>query len=66
MLIYLLMGLVPMATGGMFLDYGHLPIPGISGAPLRSLGILIVEVGIGLSVFGTMVLIFDSLVRAER
>ncbi|OGO24855.1 MAG: hypothetical protein A2144_04090 [Chloroflexi bacterium RBG_16_50_9] len=66
MLIYVLVGLLPLATGGSFLDYGHLPIPGISGAPLRSLGILIVEVGIGLSVFGTMVLIFDSLVRAER
>ncbi len=66
MLIYMLAGLVPMATGAMFLDYGQLPIHGISGAPLRALGILIVEVGIGLAVFGTMVLIFDSLMRAER
>src|SRR4030042_3809747 len=31
MLIYMLAGLIPMATGGMFLDYGHLPIPGITG-----------------------------------
>ncbi len=66
MLIYALAGLVPMLTGASFLDYGQLPFPGISGASLRALGILIVEVGIGLSVFGTMVLIYDSLVRAER
>lgn len=62
MLIYVLAGLLPMATGGMFLDYAYLPIPGVSGAPLRYLGILIVEMGIALAVFGTLVLIFDNLV----
>lgn len=61
MLIYTLAGLVPMATGAMFLDYGHLPFPGMSEPALRNLGILIVEVGIAFSVFGTMVLLFDSL-----
>ena len=66
MLVFMLAGLAPMLTGGMFLDYGHLPIPGVSGAALRSLGILIVEVGIGLAVFGTLVLIFDSLVGGKQ
>ncbi len=66
MLIYILAGLVPMTTGGMFLDYGHLPIPGITGAPLRSLGILIVEMGIALAVFGTMVLLFDRLAGGKE
>ncbi len=66
MLVFMLVGLAPMLTGGMFLDYGHLPIPGVSGAALRSLGILIVEVGIGLAVFGTVVLIFDSLVGGKQ
>lgn len=61
MLIYMAAGLAPMATCGAFLDYGNLPIPGMDGAPLRALGILIVEAGIALSVFGTMVLLFDSL-----
>ena len=62
MLIFMLAGFIPMATGGMFLDYAHLPIPGLSDAALRSLGILIVEVGIGLAVLGALVLIFDNLV----
>ena len=62
MLIFVLAGIVAMLTGGSFLDYAYLPIPWIAGAELRSLGILIVEVGIGLAVFGTLVLIFDSLV----
>jgi multicomponent Na+:H+ antiporter subunit B len=66
MLIFMLAGLVPMATGGAFLDYGHLPIPGVTGAPLRSLGILIVEIGIAFSVFGTMVLLFDSLAGGKQ
>ncbi len=66
MLIYTLAGLVPMVTGGMFLDYGHLPIPGMSEAALRGLGILIVEIGIGLAVSGTMVLLFDSLAGGRQ
>ncbi len=61
MLIFALAGLVPMITGGAFLDYANLPIPWLHGAELRALGILIVEVGIGLAVFGTLVLIFDNL-----
>ena len=61
MLIFGLAGIVPMAMGGSFLDYAYLPIPWVHGAELRALGILIVEVGIGLAVFGTLVLIFDSL-----
>ena len=62
MLIFGLAGIVPVVTGGSFLDYAYLPIPGVSGAELRYLGILIVEIGIGLAVFGTLVLIFDNLV----
>ena len=62
MLVFGLAGIVPMAFGGAFLDYGNLPIFWVHGAELRALGILIVEIGIGLAVFGTLVLIFDSLV----
>jgi multicomponent Na+:H+ antiporter subunit B len=62
MLIFGLTGIIPMITGGAFLDYGNLPIPWVHGAELRALGILIVEIGIGLAVFGTLVLIFDNLV----
>ena len=62
MIIFMLAGIIPMITGGIFLDYGSLPIPWVQGAELRSLGILIVEIGIGLTVFGALVLIFDNLV----
>ena len=65
MLIYVLAGLVPLLLGAEFLNYGYLPVPGVSGAALRSTGILIVELGIGLSVCGTMVTIFDWLTRSE-
>jgi len=62
MLIFGLAGIIPMAFGGAFLDYGSLPLFWVHGAELRALGILIVEIGIGLAVFGTLVLIFDNLV----
>ena len=62
MLIYMLAGFVPVAAGGSFLDYGYLPLPWLSGPFLRYYGILIVEIGIALAVFGTMVVIFDNLV----
>jgi len=61
MLIFGLAGIIPMALGGSFLDYAYLPLPWVAGAELRYLGILIVEIGIGLAVFGTLVLIFDNL-----
>ncbi|MBI2831328.1 MAG: sodium:proton antiporter [Chloroflexi bacterium] len=66
MLVYMLTGLAPMAAGGAFLDYGHLPIPGVSGAELRFLGITIVEWSIAFSVCGTMVLLFDVLAEGMR
>jgi len=62
MLIFGLCGVIPMITGGAFLDYAYLPIPWVHGPELRALGILIVEIGIGLAVFGSLVLIFDNLV----
>ena len=66
MLVFSLAGIIPMVSGGAFLDYGSLPIPWVHGAGLRYLGILIVEIGIGLAVFGTLVLIFDSLIGENR
>jgi len=62
LLIYGLAGIIPMAYGASFLDYGSLPLFWVHDAELRALGILIVEIGIGLGVFGTLVLIFDNLV----
>ena len=62
LLIYAGTGLATLIWGGMYLDYAYLPIPEVSGASLRYLGILIVEIGIGLAVFGILLSIFDNLV----
>lgn len=64
-LVYAAAGVLPMAFGGAFLDYGHLPIPGLVGSELRSLGILIVETGVSMVVWGTLVIIFDYLIGSE-
>jgi multicomponent Na+:H+ antiporter subunit B len=65
MLIYGLAGLLPMALGGNFLDYSYLPIPGLSPPELRYHGILIVEIGVGMVVWGTLVILFDHLIGSE-
>jgi multicomponent Na+:H+ antiporter subunit B len=64
-LIYAVAGLLPLAWGGNFLDYAYLPIPGLSSAELRYHGILIVETGVGLVVWGTLVILFDHLIGSE-
>lgn len=63
--IYFLTGLAAMLTGGYFLDYGSLPIPGMDPAWLRYTGILIIEVGIGLAVMAILVMIYDNMVKGE-
>ena len=65
LLIYSGTGLATLLWGGMYLDYAYLPIPEVSGASLRYLGILIVEIGIALAVFGIVLSIFDNLVEGE-
>lgn len=65
LLIYAGTGLATLVSGGVYLDYAYLPIPQVSGASLRYLGILIVEVGIALAVFGILLSIFDNLVEEE-
>ena len=64
-LIYAVAGLLPLVWGGNFLDYAHLPIPGLSPAELRYHGILIVETGVGMVVWGTLVVLFDHLIESE-
>ncbi|HKL14932.1 MAG TPA: MnhB domain-containing protein [Balneolaceae bacterium] len=64
-LIYFLTGLTAMIAGGYFLDYGELPIPGMEPYWLRYTGILIIEVGIGLTVMCILVMIYDNMVKGE-
>jgi len=63
LIIYGGTGLVTLLWGGMYLDYVFLPIPGVSDAALRYTGILIVEIGVALAVFGVLFSIFDYLVE---
>ncbi len=61
MLGFLLIGLAPLALGGDFLDYSLLAFGGMEIPRARYLGILVVEVAVGLAVFGAMILLFDVL-----
>jgi multisubunit Na+/H+ antiporter MnhC subunit len=61
LLLFLLVGTVPLLTGGAFLDYGAIEVAGVEPARMRYLGILVVEVAVGLAVTGAMLLIFDVL-----
>lgn len=58
---FALTGLLPVLLGGAFLDYAHLPIPGMDAPYRRYWGILVVEVAIGVGVWGALVAIFDRL-----
>ncbi len=64
-LIFLGTGLLVMFMGGRFLDYSYLPFPGMERAELHSLGILIIEVGVGLAVMAILVSIFDNLLEGS-
>ncbi|MEX0662035.1 MAG: MnhB domain-containing protein [Balneolaceae bacterium] len=64
-LIYFATGLAAIFTGGYFLDYGYLPIPGMDPSWLRYTGILIIEVGIGLAVMAILVMIYDNMAQGE-
>lgn len=66
LLIYILTGFIPMLSGGAFLDYSYLPIPGLSSPALRYEGILSIEVGVTLAVAGVLVMIFDHLTREDQ
>jgi len=63
-LIYLGTGLAGLALGGNFLDYGVLPV-GESIPRARYFGILFVEIGVGLAVAATIVLVFCRLADPE-
>jgi multicomponent Na+:H+ antiporter subunit B len=61
MLAFLTIGLAPLLLGGDFLDYSLLAFGGMEVPRARYLGILVVEIAVGLAVFGAMILLFDVL-----
>lgn len=65
-LIYGAVGLIPVFFGGNYLDYGHLPFGGMEAAQIRSLGILLIEVGVGLAVMAVLSSIYDDLVEEHE
>lgn len=62
-LIYFGTGFIAMLSGGEFLNYAFLPFPGLSAPELRSLGILMIETGVGLAVMAILVAIYDDLLE---
>ena len=62
-LIYFGTGFWAMVSGGAFLNYRFLPFAGLTAPELRSAGILMVEIGVGLAVTAILVAIFDDLVE---
>jgi multicomponent Na+:H+ antiporter subunit B len=66
LLLFLVVGALPLLVGGAFLDYGALEIAGLEPSRVRYLGILVVEVGVGLAVFGALLLLFDVLAGRGR
>ena len=62
-LIYFGTGFAALLSGGEFLNYRFLPLAGFTAAELRSLGILMVEIGVGLAVMAILVAIYDDLLE---
>lgn len=62
-LVYGSVGLVSMLNGGSFLDYNVLAADPIAG---QHLGILLIELGVGLTVASVMIIIFYSFVGRSQ
>jgi len=63
-LVYAGVGVAAVLLGGAYLDYNAL---NASNPPAgQALGILLVELGVGVTVSAVMVTLFNELVRAER
>jgi multicomponent Na+:H+ antiporter subunit B len=66
MLLFLLIGAAPLLAGGSFLDYAAIEVAGVAASRIRYLGILVVEIAVGMAVFGALLLIFDVLTGRSR
>ena len=67
--IYLLAGVVPLFFGANYLDYSELPLQWFNDVAEvsrtnRAMGIFLIEIGVFLVVFSTMVIIYDYLTRS--
>ncbi len=65
-LMYAATGLTALLAGGEFLNYGHLPFPGLDPPGLRNLGILMIEGGVTLGVMMSLIAIYDEIVESHE
>ncbi len=63
--IYASIGLFVMILEGNYLDYKFLPLPWLSEAEIRAMGILIIEIGVAIAVMATLVSIYDDLLEED-
>jgi multicomponent Na+:H+ antiporter subunit B len=63
---FVVVGFIPLLAGGEFLDYAEIGLPGVDDPRRRYLGILVVEIAVGLAVTGVMLALFDTLSRSEE
>lgn len=64
-LLYGAIGLLTVLTGGNFLEYSSLPLPGVDSADRHYWAILVIEIWVGLAVMATLVGIFDCLIESH-
>lgn len=64
-LVFVLVGMVPLAIGRPLMDYSALPV-GATTALARSYGILFIEIGVTMTVFGVILSIFYTLYGEEE
>lgn len=62
-LIYGAIGLLTIVTGGRFLEYDAVPLPGVGMVDRHYWTILVIELAVGLAVMATLVGIFDRLLE---
>jgi multicomponent Na+:H+ antiporter subunit B len=63
-LIYFGTGFTAMLMGGTFLNYEFLSLSEIA-SHTRSIGVLLVEIGVGLAVMGILIAIYDDLLEGD-
>jgi multicomponent Na+:H+ antiporter subunit B len=63
---FILVGAASLVSGGQLLDYAAVDIGGLEDRDLRYLGILVVEVFVGVAVSGVMLTLFDNLAAEGR
>ncbi len=63
--LYAFIGLACLLLGANYLDYSILPFPGASPERARYLGMLGIEIGVGISVMAMMLSIFINLLGTD-